>query len=230
MKQRKSLWQRLQSGQAMMEYWPTIGASVAFLTLSAGLSLGIWNMYRGAIDAFDRAGGPSETCTASQLDAEGGSSDAADMQSPVDGEGIGDIESLGDHRVELVANRYDPETGRTTLAYRITSGSRPSISHITFGFASCVEVLQASEQVSYVNPDPTTGAVGYKFDTGYEDLESRTVYMTLRGQVQMGSVNVTTKSGRSQIYTGTITGPVSCQIEEPEDTNEDVNYAGCVPD
>ncbi len=230
MKQRTSLWRQLQSGQAMMEYWPTIGASVAFLTLAAGLSLGIWNMYRAAIDAFDRAGGPTETCTASQIDAEGGSSDSADMQSPADGASVGDVERLGDHRVELVAGRYDAETGRTTIAYRITSGDRPAISHVIFGFATCAEVLQASEPVGYVDPDPTTGAVGYKFDTGYEDLESRIVYVTLRGQVQMGSIGVTTKSGRGQVYTGSITGPVSCQVIGPEDTNEDVNYAGCVPD
>ena len=220
MNKKESRWFRWQRGQAMSEYWPTLGASVAFLTLSAGLALGVWDFYRTAVDSFNRvgAGRAGEVCTVTQSDAEG----SADS-----------VELAGSHNVTFVSSVYNADNDTTTVAYRITSGESPSISHVVFGMASCAEVVQTSEPYEMVNPDPTTGAVGIKFDTGYEDGESRTVVITLRGEYQMGDMSVTTKAGGGahlEIGTGSVTGPVQCGAETLDDTQEDLVYEGCVPD
>lgn len=226
MKKKQSWWRRLQLGQSTMEYWPTLGASVAFIGLSAWLALGVWDMYQQSVDAFSHVGVGEEVCVETQETAEGGSQDET---TPTGGEGVGDTEALSEHTITLVGNSYDPGSDRTTIAYRIESGRRPSISHVTFGFADCLDIMQATGTTEWVFPDPRTGVNGFKFDDGFEDYEVRTVYVTVRGQVQMGNVEVATKAA-NQIDYGTITGPVACGAPEPDDTNADSQFEGCAPD
>jgi hypothetical protein len=61
------------------------------------------------------------------------------------------------------------ENDRTTVAYEVTSGCDPAISHWTLGLPDGLrdKVLSTSEAYEW-GVDPNTGVSGIKFDTGYD--------------------------------------------------------------
>jgi len=141
--------------------------------------------------------------------------------------------------ISLVSSAYNATENTTTFTYAVTSGTKPSISHWTlvFGEACFAKLTTVTSNDSAVSAgvDPTTGQLGIKFDTGYDDGETRTVTLTLGGYWGTGDVTIAVKSGNG--YTlGTVQGPV-CAEAPPQtfalcgEVFFDANYNGvCNPD
>lgn len=138
----ESRWIRLQRGQALVEYWATLPAAVAIMFSAALIATNLNSIFLKTANGLDRY------CQ----------STFTDMVAPV-----------FQHTIESSAYSYDPQTNRTTVAYTVTSGTQPSISHWVLGIPKAVanRVLQTSEAWSWTESDPTTGAKGMKFDIGY---------------------------------------------------------------
>ncbi len=127
------------------------------------------------------------------------------------------------YAISLVSSAYDPATDTTQFSYAVTSSPAggPAISHWVIGFdADCgsAAIIAGSNdsQVSWNNSDPTTGVRGIKFDTGYNDRETRTVTLTLHGQWATGEALIAVKSGNGFVL-GTVQGPVcGGVVVEPE--------------
>ncbi len=122
------------------------------------------------------------------------------------------------HSIAFNGVEYDYVNKTTTVSYTVISGISPAISH--WVLATCDDITAshiatASETYEYKspsNPDPKTGAVGVKFDEGYQDGEQRTVSLTLNGLWAVGEVTVTFKAA-NQVTETTTTGPVCETLE-----------------
>lgn len=129
-----------------------------------------------------------------------------------------DSVTLGDHLIELISmNEFDGEFYVWT--YKVTSGSSPALSHWILNL--CIDFYDHSSEPTvkqhYDEADPTTGAFGTKFDDEYVDGEMREVkiYMTKATIAVETDLNVTTKAGHSQVYTGSILAPSCDEVPEP---------------
>lgn len=118
------------------------------------------------------------------------------------------------YSIKLTNSSYNASNNTTVFTYTVTSNpcGGKAISHWVIGIpASCggKEILVGSNDsnVEFVNPDPTTGMRGVKFDTGYRDRETRTVTLTLRGQWGTGDVEIAVKAGPGFVK-DTVRGPV----------------------
>lgn len=150
----KSRWFRWQRGQAMSEYWVTIPSSIMIALAAAALVQFIINGLLMTVGGLKTTGGLS-----------------CDTQPEEEKEGP-EYAQLDCHSVQLVAMNYDETSDRTTVAYRVTSGCDPSISHWNLEMPKGIadKIISASEQYEWV-VDPTTGIAGIKFDTGYESSD-----------------------------------------------------------
>jgi len=110
-----------------------------------------------------------------------------------------------DHNITFVSHTFDGTY--STWTYNVTSGTRPSLSHWIISWCAPGAIVGASEYWEYVAPDPRTGITGIKFDTGYEDGETRIVTFTLQGDYPEGPVEVGTFGGDITDY-GSVTGPL----------------------
>ncbi|MEZ4667653.1 MAG: hypothetical protein R3E39_07020 [Anaerolineae bacterium] len=134
---------RLQRGQAMLEYWAVIPSAIMITIVAGLLAGGINNSFRATLN------GLQQYCSSSQM--------------------VPTTANIFQHSIKSSASVYDAATNRTTVVYTVTSGTQPSISHWILGVPRDVadHVLQTSESWSWTDNDPTTGAVGMKFDLGY---------------------------------------------------------------
>lgn len=241
-------WKRLQRGQALMEYWPTIPAAVAIMIGAAVLVSFVNSAFLRTANGLDRY-----------------------CKSP---EPVETKAEMFNHKVEGSAAVYDPETNRTTVAFTVTSGSQPSISHWVLGLPKEVaaHIIQSSEPYEWTDNDPTTGAAGIKFDRGYEAdgggnngggnnggnngggkgkkasnaglvlagysrpvafapaaageaTDTRMISITLDGNYLFGAVTVVTKAGSDQVGTGTISAPVE-RVDDNSDDGSSNNSGG----
>jgi len=119
---------------------------------------------------------------------------------------------IGTHDITFVDHTFDGTY--STWTYEVTSGSSPALSHWDLTWCNPGAMYRASEDWEYVT-DPTTGIKGIKFDTGYSDGETRTVWFMLRGDFQEGNVYVGTKAGGNIAY-GNVNGPIKCSDPIPE--------------
>ncbi len=144
---RSSLAQ-LQRGQSLLEYWPAIPAAIAVM-IGASILVGFVN------NTFLK--------TANGL--EGYCKPEAVIETSAE---------LYNHKIEASARVYDSVTDRTTIAYTVTSGDQPAISHWILGVPKGVadRVISTSEAWAWIDVDPTTGAKGMKFDIGYSPTSS----------------------------------------------------------
>ena len=218
----KSKWLKWQRGQAIMEYWPTIPAAIMIMIAGGLLVQCISGTLLTTVDYLDPSG----------LECQD--------QTPEDQE-EGDVKTdsfPGPHSVELVSRVYNEENDTTTVAYKVTSGADPSISHWILSVPQSVykNLKASSEATEWVNNDKKTGATGIKFDTGYaaniddgglmfvshpaRRMDSRTVMMTFAGYYDWDVTTVTIKAGQL-MYSDTISAP-SSQVDSPEedDANE----------
>jgi hypothetical protein len=114
------------------------------------------------------------------------------------------------------------ENGNTTLTYSITSNpdGGNAVSHIVLAMEDCFssDVLVSSNdpQGQWIETDPTTGVTGIKLNTGYDNNETRTVTITLKGTVEIGDITTAVKAG-NRVTTGTLKGPI-CSVAQPEPT------------
>ena len=145
---RQSRWYKWQRGQAFMEYWPTIPAAIIIMLAASSLVQFINGSILQTVDYLN----PTGLECPEQEEQEEGPTEAV----------------LDCHTIELVGRSYDEENDRTTVAYKVTSGCDPAISHWMLGAPAWLadKIVSASEKWEYVT-DPTTGLTGIKFDTEY---------------------------------------------------------------
>lgn len=141
----------------------------------------------------------------------------------------GDSVTVDGHTLDFIEVEYDtPAAGQSTWYYKVTSGTSPSLSHITFEIASCMEIVEAGTwdgmdtstrdnagATIEIGDDPTTGVNGVKFDDGFSDGEMRFYYFTVTGNHASGDITVGFKGGPTS-GTDVITGPnVDCVPVDP---------------
>jgi hypothetical protein len=148
MKKKHSRWFKWQRGQALMEYWPTIPAAICLMLAASGLTQAINKSILTTVDYLNPTG---LECPEQEEKDEGP-----------------DEAQLNCHTIQLVGRSYDEVNDRTTVAYKVTNGCDPDISHWMLGAPSWIQdkILSASEKWEWV-VDPTTGVAGIKFDTEY---------------------------------------------------------------
>jgi hypothetical protein len=213
---KKSRWFKWQRGQALMEYWPTIPASIVIMLAAAGLVQFINGAILETVEYLNPTG---FECTDEEEVDEGPTTAELDC-----------------HTIELVGNTYDEGSDQTTVVYRVTSGCDPDISHWVLALPESVasNIVDSSERYEYVT-DPATGVTGIKFDTEYGDskkektysgymlvsssasksaFEARNVLITLGGYYDWSITTVTIKAG-TEVYYSEITAPM--QIHEGTD-------------
>lgn len=231
---REPFWHRLERGQALLEYWPTIPVAVTVMIVASAI-----------IPFLSKA----FTLTATELER---------VVCEVEPTGATNVDLDGGHNIRVSSAVYDPDDDRTTISFTVTSGSMPSISHWVLG----IDQETASRIVEYSEPyepwgyDPTTQKWGIKFDIGYEggsggggkggggkgqsgvmdngglvlasfrapasnivlvsntSGETRTIVLTLSGQIELDRVEVTTKSGNDQVSSGEISTPTVIVVSE----------------
>lgn len=139
--------------------------------------------------------------------------------------------AVGNDEINFITQRYDfPVAGQSTWYYELISGSQPSISHVVFELNTCLSVvgagvwdgsdldtLLAGGQPELVDPDPTCGGTGLKFDQGFEDEETRYYWFTVDGNYAEDSIGLASKGGPSCDSGFSITGPSNTcdEVEEP---------------
>ena len=115
--------------------------------------------------------------------------------------------SVGTHDITFVSHTTDG-AGNSIWTYTVTSGSSPSLSHWSIEFCGeAADILEASEDDWEYGTDPHTGITGIKFDEGYDDGETRTIWFKLSGDWPENSVEVGTKAGSDPVASGYVTGP-----------------------
>ena len=214
MKPRESRWIKWQRGQALTEYWPTIPASIIIMLMASGIATWFNKAILQTVDYLN----PTDLRCEQQVDEEEGP----------------DVAYLDCHTIELVGKSYDDVNDQTTVAYKVTNGCDPDISHWVLGFPPGLakHILASSEKYEWVE-DPTTGTAGLKFDTEYgggggkpkktqrfdglmlasrslspSAADSRTVLLTLGGYYDWTLTQVSIKAG-TEVYHSTITAPVA---------------------
>jgi len=153
MNTQSKFWHRLENGQAMLEYWPTIPAAIMITIAAGAMAWWLQGSFMRTAEGLNRAGLPEEICETTEEETTGPT-----------------LAQLGEHQVEVSAVNYDPDTDTTTVSYTVRSGSQPSISHWVLSLPPEVaaDLVETSEGYEWTDADPTTGTSGIKFDTGYE--------------------------------------------------------------
>ncbi|MBU0595117.1 tandem-95 repeat protein, partial [Candidatus Bipolaricaulota bacterium] len=137
-----------------------------------------------------------------------------------------DVLVVDNHAFEYLGVTYNGD-GTSTWTYRVTSGSKPSLSHWVLEFPPSLgedNVVEASEDFE-VNEDPTTGVYGLKFDEGYNDGETREVFFTLDAAHEVMNTRVAIKAGKNVEIGSSIPGPSGDEGaeggNEPPEANDD---------
>ena len=149
MKPKESRWIKWQRGQALTEYWPTIPASIIIMLMASGIAT--W-FNKAILQTVEYLNPTDLRCEEQTVKDEGP-----------------DVAYLDCHTIELVGKSYDEVNDQTTVAYKVTSGCDPSISHWSLAIPPGLvgKIIASSEPYEY-GTDPTAGLTGIKFDTGYE--------------------------------------------------------------
>ena len=100
-----------------------------------------------------------------------------------------------------------PKSGQQIWFYEIKSGTQYTISHTIFGFSNCLNIKQIGtwftydsstfhkwSNVSYSN-DPTTQKWGYKFDSLFNDNETKKYYLVVDKIYATSQIEITLKGG-----------------------------------
>lgn len=144
---------RWEQGQALSEYVVLLPIAILVSFFGLGLTGFIGGAFEDTLTGLQ--------CSFGQVD---------DQTDEDDDDNGNTYLTIYNHSIGLAGAVYDEANNTTTVTYMVTSGSQPSISHWTLGIPSEVwaRMRSVSEQAAWTNSDPTTGAVGVKFDTGYE--------------------------------------------------------------
>ena len=124
--------------------------------------------------------------------------------------------------VTFVETRQDPNVyGRTTYIYAAHAITTPGISHTTIKVPlECYEVvtcgkvhpvtgalIENPDVCEVVDPDPTTGITGVKFDVGLSPPSSIQWWFSVDGDNRIGDSLAATKAGQ-EVTTFDVLGPV----------------------
>lgn len=129
-----------------------------------------------------------------------------------------------DYTVVFVSVVYNEVANTSTWTYDVTCIGDPEISHTDFEFKLVCDppltsILDADpDPWEIVDPDPTTGVTGIKFDTGVPRGETLTVWFMLEGLWDTNDITVWIKAGNQDPYAGpyyTVPGPACFVIPEP---------------
>lgn len=118
--------------------------------------------------------------------------------------------------INLQSSSYDAAADTTTFVYSVVSNPRggPAISHwLLLIPAECtndINIVSSSDETAGFGRDGSTDYTGLKFDTGYDDLETREVSLVLQGRWGADNIQILVKSGNGFVL-GTAQGP-SCNI------------------
>jgi len=129
-------------------------------------------------------------------------------------------ETFGLHKINFLGAAYDAGINATAFTYQATAAAG-------YGFTCWVialdpdcfgagHVVQASEAWEYVDPYLDTGITGLKFTQPYAPGETRIVWFTIKGYIQVGKVSVALTADCSHWFRemdGPICGPT---IPAPE--------------
>jgi uncharacterized surface protein with fasciclin (FAS1) repeats len=122
------------------------------------------------------------------------------------------------YTVVLVDVTYDEPANTSTWCYDVTClTGDPDISHVDFEFKTCDPPLSdiiPSEDYEIVDPDPTTGVTGIKFDEPVNEGETKTFCFTLRGLWAVNDIEVYIKAATSDHPTHLPEGPACFFIPE----------------
>ena len=241
-----SVWHRLERGQAMSEYWPTIPAGIAIMILAGVIGSWVSQSFLQTVEGLNRAGLPQEICNTTDAEQE-------ENTGPT-------FAQLGPHSVALTSVVYDESSDTTTVVYSFTSNpDAHAISNKTANIPWAVynnrldlwEVDEDGNRLpdnfDYVT-DPKEGAIaGLKSDNGQEPDESAKaapvvfkpvaqyetigetydIFLVLSGQYEFEAVEVNAKYGTDS-STGTISAPVRQLTQEELDQQDpDSLYEGC---
>jgi len=128
---------------------------------------------------------------------------------------------------QLVNVTFDGTNTTFTYTFISNPDGGPAISHIVLELPAewgpGVLVSSSDPLAVWSNPDPTTGVTGVKFDTGYNDGETRTVTVTLAGAFEVGPIDIAVKSGNG-FKMGTIEGPAAQAVATKIDLSGTVFY------
>ena len=220
--------ERMQRGQALVEYWPTIPASIAILLMASLVTQFIIGSVEKTVSGLTNAG----------LDCE--------VQTSEESAGWADTAFFEDaaHTIELVTGVHDSATDTTTVTYKITSvddKDNKEISHVVFAlppevYDKLISVDWAYGAVEW-GLDPTTGVTGLKLEWdggGGDEVEteggggppgggkpkkypierflasttdSRLVIITLAGYFDWDATTLTAVKAGPYVYTTTIAAP-----------------------
>jgi streptomycin 6-kinase len=126
---------------------------------------------------------------------------------------------IGTHKIELTKITIDKASNKSEYTYKVTSGSKPAISHWVIEFAAGCGAASAYASSSdslgvWTESDPTTKIRGVKFDTGYKDKESREVKLVLNGIFYPHIFKGAIKAGRINSIGNILTPSCSSLIKD----------------
>ena len=130
--------------------------------------------------------------------------------------------------LRFIGVEYDtPVGGQSTWTYQVCEAdgvtcpatSPPASSHVTLSLGLCAQALIVDcgpTPCGFVNPDPTTGITGIKWDVGAEGNPTQIYSVTLDGNLLQSTVDYGIKSSTGDgSNNGTVTGPAAdCGLVE----------------
>ncbi len=150
-------------------------------------------------------------CGGSNPCAGGNCDEPAECPPPAEwAEAIGESVVVSGYTVTYMGSREC--NGSTCFCYLVEgNGEPPGLSHFVVGLPECIvweDIVAYSPDgdVEFVDPDPTTGVRGLKWDFGLATDGSQMYCFTLDGHYPEGTVLVAVKAGQL-VDTGELTGP-----------------------
>lgn len=153
--ERRPWWWRFQSGQAMVEYWPTLPAAVMVMICAGAIAGPLGHIFHQTADTLNLV-----TC---------GDAPPAYFTLPV-----GDV-------VEILGTDYDSKHDRSTFTLSIPGDSD---TYLALSQEDLERIAQSSDNYD-VYEDPSTGETGVVFtgDSGVQTSDGQEITLTLTGQV-----------------------------------------------
>lgn len=151
-------WWGLQSGQALVEYWPTIPAAIMVMIVASAIAGPIGRIFHQTTDSLNMV-----VC---------GDAPPAYFTLP-----IGQV-------VEILGSSYDSANDRSTFTLSVPTDSQVVLG---FDEAAVQRIAQASETYGSFGQEPTTGKTGITFtpdsSSGLRTSDAREITLTLTGEV-----------------------------------------------
>jgi uncharacterized membrane protein YgcG len=197
--QREAWWYRLQRGQALVEYWPTLPAAVMVMIVAGAMAGPIGRIFHQTADALNLV-----VC---------GQGAPAYFTLP-----IGQV-------VEILGSEYDSENNRSTFTLSVPGDSRVILG---LSEEDAQRIAQASQSYTDYQQDTTTSKWGVSFEpennTGITTSDGREITMTLTGQVDfVNNLEVTVIDSSNNVTSGHVYTTISYTGEDcANQTNQPV--------